>query len=102
MTQAAWRKYSEWPLLAAAVVFLVAYSIQVIANLTERQSAVLDAVILATWALFVADYVVNLILAERRWRWFSRNLHEVLLGPASRAGVVPASSEVPLLSNSGK
>ena len=32
MTQDAWRKRSEWPLLAAALVFLAAYSVQVISN----------------------------------------------------------------------
>ena len=79
MTQAVWRKYSEWPLLAAAVIFLVAYSIEVIANLSERQSALLDSVIWVTWALFIIDYIVNLALAERRWRWFTRNLFELVI-----------------------
>jgi voltage-gated potassium channel len=79
MTQAAWRKYSEWPLIAAAVIFLVAYSVEVIANLTDRQSEALDIVIWATWALFIVDYVANLILAERRLHWFTRNLYEVII-----------------------
>jgi voltage-gated potassium channel len=79
MTQIAWRKFTEWPLIAAALIFLVAYSIEVIANLPDRQSAILDWIIWATWALFIVDYIVNLILAERRMRWFVRNLHEVAI-----------------------
>lgn len=75
MTPELWRKYSEWPLAAAAVVFLVAYSIEVIANVPERSATVFDIVIWATWALFVVDYLANLILAERRLHWFTHNLH---------------------------
>jgi voltage-gated potassium channel len=75
MTPDLWRKYSEWPLAAAAVVFLVAYSIQVIENVPDRSSTVFDIIIWGTWALFVIDYIANLILAERRLHWFTHNLH---------------------------
>ncbi len=75
MTSELWRKYSEWPLAAAAVVFLVTYSIEVIGNVPDRSATVFDIIIWATWALFVIDYVVNLILAERRVHWFTHNLH---------------------------
>jgi len=75
MTSELWRKYSEWPLAAAAVVFLVAYSIEVIGNVPQRSATVFDIIIWATWALFVADYLANLILAERRLHWFTHNLH---------------------------
>jgi len=75
MTAELWRKLSEWPLAIAAVVFLVAYSIEVIGNVPERNATVFDIIIWATWALFVVDYLANLILAERRWHWFTHNLH---------------------------
>lgn len=74
-----WRKHTEWPLLLAALVLLVAYSVEVIGNFSGRSAQVLDAVIWATWALFIIDYLVNLVLAERRMRWFVRNLHEVVI-----------------------
>ncbi len=79
MNQARWRSYAEWPLLAAAVVFLVAYSIEVIENLPESRSAVYDWIIWATWGLFIVDFIVNLVLAERRMRWLARNAHEVVI-----------------------
>lgn len=79
MNQARWRKYSEWPLLAAALVFLVAYSIEVIENLPDTRSAIFDWIIWSTWALFIVDFVANLILAERRARWLVRNLHEIVI-----------------------
>ena len=74
MTPELWRKYSEWPLAIAAVVFLVAYSIEVIANIPDRSATVFDVIIWVTWGLFVIDYLASLILAERRWPWFVRNL----------------------------
>ena len=75
MTPDLWRKYSEWPLAAAAIVFLVAYSVEVIDNVPDRSATVFDIIIWATWGLFVIDYFANLILAEHRLRWFTHNLH---------------------------
>jgi voltage-gated potassium channel len=86
MNQAVWRKYSEWPMLAAAVLFLTAYSIQVIANLQTIQAGVIEVIIWITWAAFAVDYAVNLFLAPQRAKWFIRNLHElvILVLPALR------------------
>ncbi|MEZ2388298.1 potassium channel family protein [bacterium RCC_150] len=74
MTQEDWRKRSEWPLLIAAVIFLGAYSVQVIAN---TEAVVVEILIWGTWAVFVVDYIINLVLAPERGRWFVRNLHEL-------------------------
>ena len=79
LTQQAWRRMSEWPLLAAAVLFLAAYSVQVIANLPEASSGALEALIWITWAAFGVDYAMNLLLAPRPVRWFLRNLPELLI-----------------------
>jgi len=79
MTPELWRKYSEWPLALAAVVFLVAYSIQVIDNVPDRSAGVFDVIIGATWGLFVLDYLVSLILAEHRAHWFTHNLPAAII-----------------------
>lgn len=76
MTQEAWRRRSEWPLTAAALVFLAAYSVQVIAN---TELLFVEILIWSTWAAFVVDYVMNLALARQRGHWFIRNLHELAL-----------------------
>jgi voltage-gated potassium channel len=83
MTQESWRKRSEWPLAAAALLFLVAFSVQVVSN---REYPIVEIVIWVTWTAFVGDYIVNLVLAPRRWRWFILNLHELALAalPALR------------------
>ncbi|MEY9950569.1 potassium channel family protein [Leifsonia sp. EB34] len=79
LTQDRWRQLTEWPLLLVAAVFLTAYSIQVIGNLPDQRAAVLSDIIWVTWAVFVVDYVAQLVLAEHRGRWFIRNLHELVI-----------------------
>jgi voltage-gated potassium channel len=63
---------TEWPLALAAIVFLAAYSVQVLAH--PRFYDAMDVVMNVTWAVFVVDYVVRLILATDRPRWFLRHL----------------------------
>ena len=76
MTQARWQKLTEWPLALAAVIFLIAYSYEVIAEPTGRIS---EIVIAATWVVFLADYAVNLVLAKSRWRWFFTHLLDLAI-----------------------
>ena len=79
MTQLLWRKHTEWPLLAVAILFLAAYSAQVILDLPQHQDDLLELVIWATWGLFGVDYLANLVLARNRSRWFFRNIHELII-----------------------
>ncbi|GAA1783425.1 potassium channel family protein [Pseudarthrobacter sulfonivorans] len=79
MTQHLWRRYSEWPLVVAALLFVVAYSIQVIGNISDRNAGAIEAVVWVTWALFAVDYLANLTLAPQRGKWFVRNLHELVI-----------------------
>ena len=79
MTQARYRDLAEWPLMATALVFLAAYAWQVVARLEGEAAAPFEVVMWATWAVFVADYLINLGLAPDRGRWFIWNLHELLI-----------------------
>ena len=76
----------ELPLILAAVVFLAAYATEVLAELQGASRVVAETIINVTWLLFVADYVVTLLLAEHRWRWFYRHLFDfaVIVLPALR------------------
>ena len=65
-------KNTEWPLAIAAIIFLAAYSVQVLAH--PRFDAAMDVVMNVTWAVFVIDYFVRLFLATDRPRWFVRHL----------------------------
>lgn len=64
----------EWPLAAAALIFLGAYSWQVIGQPTGARSQMALILVIVSWLVFVIDYVVSLCLAEDRWSWFRQHL----------------------------
>jgi voltage-gated potassium channel len=79
LTQARWRHLTDLPLTIAAAVFLVAYSWEVIADLRPPQDEATETIMWVVWAVFVVDFVVNLVLAERKVRWFFTHFHEFLI-----------------------
>ncbi|MFX1819155.1 potassium channel family protein [Pseudarthrobacter sp. CC4] len=79
MTQQRYRDLADWPLTVTALVFLGAYAWQVIGRLEGSAAIWLEAVMWATWAIFVVDYLANLWLARDRSTWFIRNLHELVI-----------------------
>ena len=74
MTSARWQSLSDWPLIGAAVLFLVAYSWQVLGDLHGAEWDFAESVMTLTWVLFTIDYVVRLVLAEHKLKWFGRHL----------------------------
>lgn len=79
MTQQRYRDLADWPLTVTALVFLGAYAWQVIGRLEGSAAIWLEAVMWATWGIFVVDYLANLWLARDRSTWFIRNLHELVI-----------------------
>jgi len=80
--QARWQRAVDWPLTIAALLFLIAYSITVIADVDVATADVLRVVIVLSWALFPVSYLVEVALARRPWQWLVRhpvNLLFVLL-----------------------
>jgi len=69
-----WDRYAEWPLAAAALLFLVLFSVQVLARPQGRDAHVLWLISWIVWGLFILDYVVRLYLASNRWHWLLRHL----------------------------
>ncbi|TFD94844.1 two pore domain potassium channel family protein [Cryobacterium lactosi] len=67
--QARWQQAADWPLTIAAILFLVAYSVTVIASVDVATADVLRMVIVISWALFPVSYVVEIILATHPWQW---------------------------------
>jgi voltage-gated potassium channel len=67
----------EWPLVVAALVFLVAYAWEVIADLQGSALVLAEVVQALTWALFLVDYGMNLYLAKPRGRWFRSHLFDL-------------------------
>lgn len=72
---ARWDRRVELPLAAAALAFLVAYAFPILRpGLSGSWKTVCDWVVLLTWVLFVLDYVIRLLLANRRWAYLWRHL----------------------------
>lgn len=72
-----WKSGSEWPLTAVAVVFLTAYSVQVLTRASGRVHALLMAAVVISYGLFVVDYFVRLALARQHKQWFARHLFDL-------------------------
>ena len=72
-----WERATEWPLTGAAVVFLAAYTREVLANTQGGTKDAAELVIDAVWVLFGVDYLVRLALASSRSRWFLHHLPDL-------------------------
>lgn len=75
----AWERRTEWPLALAALMFLAAYSVEVLAAPAGAAAVAVRIVSIASWLMFVVDYAVRLGLAEHRWRWLSRHLFDLAI-----------------------
>lgn len=71
MTLNQWHKYSDAPIFIMSLIFLFAYSWQIIQQTHLFACAIVINII---WVCYGIDYVVSLILAPNRSVWFRNNL----------------------------
>ncbi len=74
-----WEERSEWPLACIAVVFLTAYSVQVLAPPRGFASRALDVMLSVLWVAFAVDYLIRLALARHRTQWFVRHILDFVI-----------------------
>jgi voltage-gated potassium channel len=76
----------DWWLTGLAVLFLVVYAVQVLAQPTGAADAACEVVLTGVWVLFGLDYAVRIALARRRWRFVGTHLVDlaILLLPMLR------------------
>jgi voltage-gated potassium channel len=74
-----WERRAEWPLAGVAVVFLVVYSVQVLAQPRGVTKSTLEWFMYVLYFTFAVDYVARLILADQRKRWFFRHLLDLAI-----------------------
>ncbi|HEY1532300.1 MAG TPA: potassium channel family protein [Galbitalea sp.] len=79
LTQEKWRRLTDIPLMILAAVFLAAYAWEVIADLQPPKDLIAETIMWVIWAFFVIDFVVSLVLAERRVRWFFTHFLDFLI-----------------------
>lgn len=79
MTQTRWQRLTEWPLVLLALIFLITYGWEVIADLPDGETQLPEVVLTFVWVAFVVDYVVNLALAPNRRQWFVGHIWELAI-----------------------
>lgn len=67
---ARWLSWTEWPLVALGLLFLVVLVLPLASSLTAMQEAALDVANIVIWLLFVVDYVARLYLVQDRRTFF--------------------------------
>ncbi|QNE78226.1 two pore domain potassium channel family protein [Streptomyces finlayi] len=69
-----WERRTQWPLLALALLFAVAYAVPVMAPDADRATLRLcRGVEWVVWGAFAVDYAVRLVLAPVRWTFVRRH-----------------------------
>jgi len=70
---------TEWFMATVALVFLALYSVHVLARPTGAASNLVRWAMIATYFVFVFDYLVRLYLADPRGGWFLRHLFDLAI-----------------------
>ena len=74
-----WESRTEWPLAGIAVLFLIAYAVDVLARPHGAAAFAVDVVTWGSYAVFAVDYLIRLAMAGQRWRWFYRHLFDLAI-----------------------
>src|SRR5690349_9894201 len=73
-----WQQVTEWPLTVIAALFLLAYSLLVLApGLSPGWHRVLTVIDYVAWIAFAIDYAVRVYLAKSRLRYFGRHIPDL-------------------------
>lgn len=78
--RAQWERRAELPLVAAALLFLLAYAWPILdPDLPQGWHSAFLIVTWATWALFAVDYLARLLLSEQRGAFVRQNLLDLVV-----------------------
>ncbi len=70
---------TEWLLAGVALLFLVLYSVLVLAEPDPGVANVLGSAMRVLYVVFIVDYLVRLYLAQSKGRWFVRHLLDLAI-----------------------
>ncbi|MFT4201408.1 potassium channel family protein [Gordonia sp. (in: high G+C Gram-positive bacteria)] len=70
----------EWLMIVASLLFLAAYAAPILhPALSATGRRICGIVTVAVWALFIAEYLVRLLRARDRWRFFTHHLFDLVI-----------------------
>ncbi|HOQ53632.1 MAG TPA: ion channel [Micropruina sp.] len=70
-----WENVMEWPLMATAVVFLLAYALPIAApGAPTWFAATCEVIVWIAWAVFAVDYLCRFAIAPAKWPFVRANL----------------------------
>jgi len=79
LTLAKWEKYTRWPLIIAAIIFLITYAVPIIWPGTPFFLVEIDIdIFTVVWSAFIVDYLMRLGLSTNRARFIRHNLLDLL------------------------
>ncbi len=87
LTVERWESLLDWPLMGAALLFLIAYAWPILdPTLPPQLTHCCEITQIALWCIFLADYIVRLYLAPMKWVFVRSNLLDlaVIALPAFR------------------
>lgn len=75
-----WEARAELPLMAAALLFLIAYGWPILnPDLSGHWRSTFAVITWATWVLFAVDYLARLALSQARRRFVRQNLFDLIV-----------------------
>lgn len=74
-----WLRWTEWPLVALGLLFLVVLILPLAAPLTEAESTTLDVANIVIWLLFVLDYGARLYLVGDRRQFVRTHILDLVV-----------------------
>jgi voltage-gated potassium channel len=75
-----WQNRAEWPLAVLALVYLAAYTVQVLARgLDHTWRSSVNDVLWSVWALFAVEFLARVYLARRHGRYLWRHSADVAM-----------------------
>jgi voltage-gated potassium channel len=75
-----WERATDWPLVVSGVIFLVAYAVPILwPNLPRGLLDLCRWLTVITWAVFIVDFAVRIVLADQRLRYVLRHWYDALV-----------------------
>jgi voltage-gated potassium channel len=65
---------SETPLIIVSLIFLIAYSYQVMVVPVGIGEVITELVMFLTWVIYLADFIITMMFTEKRKRWTLMNI----------------------------